>query len=368
MPLLALQALVASSQADMSHLRDTQISSQQKSTIVTRSEGSAETGTIDIPTPETDIGFCISVTGLVVGIAQATYQTLNAVISAAEYTCLQQVAAESASIACTVLEIAAVSAEFVYREGDFCRDETRAAKGEAILQLDRNVGAFFNDAINQNIMSSRATQNSVDIVTTDTLIASGEITDIQDIVDSNFITINNDLNLTLAQLANLSNSLTDLISESGDIRFRSEVNQVNIEDIQTRTADLQESGDDIRQDTQNLITASDALQTSINNLSNAVTTEFAQINRDEIARALTNPDYIVPAYVTPAAQGGQLEQAREVVIEAIQLINNISPGNTREALNLLIQGDMAYNNQNYLSAYTLFAQAYQAIGPVSTFR
>ncbi len=366
MPLATLESMLATAQAKLSQFQS--MTANQPIISVFNSASESETGTIDIPVPETAIGFCIDVPGVAVGIAQATYKTLSAVLEAAKFTCLQQVATESVSLACTVLEIAAVTAEFAYREGDFCRDETRASKGEAVLQLDRNIGAFFNQAIDQNTISSRATQDSVDQVIMDTMTASDEVTDIQGDVDSNFITIGIDLDMALADLNSLSEGLTELIAEAGDIQFRTQVNQVNIEDIQARTADLQESGDEIHQDTQSLIAATSALQVSAGELSDAIADGFNQVNRDEIARALANPNHAVPDYIAPATEGGQLEQAREVLIEAIALIDSISPGNTGMAQMLLIQGDQAYNNQDYLSAYSLFAQAYQALQPANSLR
>ncbi len=368
MPLNTLQAMVLMAQQQISALPGALRASEQPDINVFNSDSSPEVDTIDIPEVETAIAFCIDIPGTVVGISQGTYKILSAVVEAAKFTCLQQVAGENSATACTVLEIAAVTAEFVYREGDFCRGESRAAKGEAILQLDRNIGAFFNEAVDQTAISSRTSQDAVDQVTVSTLAADNVLIDIQNTIDTNFVTISDDLDVTLAELQDLTENLTNLIAETEDVQFRTQINQVNIQDVQTRTADLQQSGEEIRQDTQDLISVTGMLQTTADELTSAVADGFILLNRDEIARALANPDYTVPEYVTPAEHGGQLEEVREVVIQAIVLMDSISPGNTGTALTLLTQGDQAYNAENYLAAYNLFAQAYRAIGSAGSLR
>lgn len=316
---------------------------------------------IDIPDVETDIGFCIDVSGPLAGSLNATYEVLSGIDKAAEYSCLQQALGESLSLVCTPLSIAAAVAEFAYREADFCRNEVRAAKGEAILQLERNIGAYLNTVVDQVPLSSRSTQTSVDQVTTDVIAADESIDSAQQSVDNNFMLVSNDIESALARLDQLSINLTNLIAESNDIQFRTQVNQVNVEDIQIRIADLQASSSEIREDTENLIATMLSLQSSANDLTTDIEDGFATVNRDDIASALSNSSFVIPLLATPAVEGGQLEEAREVVIEAITIVDTLGAGDTGAALSLLVQGDQAYNNQTYLTAYTFFAEAYRSL-------
>ena len=92
---------------------------------------------------------------------------------------------------------------------------------------------------------------------------------------------------------------------------------------------------------------------------------FNQLERDRIAAALAQAGVFVADYTMPASSGGQLETAREVVIQAINDLSSLGLANTVVAQNLLTQGDVQYNSQNYLQAYGLYAQAYQALGSAS---
>lgn len=322
---------------------------------------------IDIPSVEVEPSFCDYATGAIAFIELAVAKIAGAILSRTEFTCLQSVAGENGAAVCIALSIVDNTARLAYDNAEFCRNEQRAAEGEAILELEQNIGAHLNTFIDDVTLSSRATQDSVDDLQTDIDTTTTSIDTIQDELDTGFTTIDNDLETALGDLDTLEADLTDLIALASDIQFRVQENQVDIEDVQTRTADLEDSTDEIRTDTQSIISTVSTLQTTVTALQSTLTDGYVQINRDAIAQALNEPNYSVPEYALPASAGGQLEEAREVLVQAIIELQGLGIGNTADALALLAQGDQAYNQQDYLGAYQLFAQAYQALTPNTLF-
>lgn len=324
--------------------------------------------TIDIPDVDVSPSFCSNTTAAAYFAALSVEKVIKAIFSALKFECLQTVLGENGALLCLAAAIEVIIAEEATELGQFCRDEIRAGKGEAILDLDRNIGAHLNEFIDDTTSSSRATQDSLDDVQADVTTAISNIDVIQSDLDTGFSTIDNDLSTASSDLSILATDLTDIISIADDIQFRVQENQVNIEDVQTRTADLQESTDEIRTDTQSIISTVSDLQASTDGLLDGLRADFNQINQDIIAAALSNPDVVVAEYALPLTSGGQLETAREIVIQAIISLQALGLGNTDAALALVNQGDVAYNLQDYVEAYNLFAQAYQSLTNDSSMR
>ncbi len=317
--------------------------------------------TIDIPEIDVEPSSCASTTAATYFALLATQKVLKGIFSALKFECQQTLLGENGALACLAPALLVIDAETATDLAQFCRDEQRAAKGEAILELDRNIGEHLNEFVDDTTTSSRATQDSLDDVQADVATAMTDIDSIQSELDDGFSTIQSDISNTLADLSALTIDLTDLIALASDIQFRVQVNQVDIEDVQTRTADLQESTDEIRTDTQSIIDDVSALQTSADLVLANLDNGFDQINQDAIAAALSNPDVAVAEYALPEAAGGQLETAREIVIQAILALDSLGLGDTSAALVLLAQADQAYNSQDYVTAYSLFALAYQSL-------
>lgn len=322
--------------------------------------------TIDIPEIDVEPSSCASTTAATYFAFLATQKVLKAIFSALKFECQQTLLGENGALACLAPALLVIDAETATDLAQFCRDEQRAAKGEAILELDQNIGAHLNEFVDDTTTSSRATQDSLDAVQGDITTAMTDIDSIQSDLDDGFTTIQSDIDNTLTDLSTLATDLTDLIALADDIQFRVQVNQIDIEDVQTRTADLQESTDEIRTDTQSIIDSMTTLQASADVVLTDLDSGFDQINQDAIAAALSNPNFGIAEYALPEAAGGQLETAREVVIQAILALDSLALGDTSTALMLLAQGDQAYNSQDYITAYNFFALAYQSLSSAGT--
>lgn len=362
MPLSDLQQLLTDLRGEMDRAVH-----EASATPDTRSTSTRST-TIEIPEVTVEPSFCEYATGTIAGIELLASKVLKQIFAATEFTCLQTIAGTNLAAACASVAVLSVTAELSYLNAEFCLAEQRAAKGETILDLDRNIGEFLNVYIDDTTASSRATQDSVNTLQGDITTNMASINTIQSELNTGFTTVEADLNDALDELTALNSALTDLIAEADDIQFRVQANQVDIEDVQTRTADLQESTEEVRTDTQSIISSVGGLQTTADSLLSSLDNGFEQINQDAIAAALSNAAFGVAEYALPEAAGGQLEDAREVLIQAILALDNLGLGNTTTALTLLAQGDQFYNQQDYVSAYNLFAQAYQSLAATVVIR
>ena len=316
---------------------------------------------IDIPEIDVEPSNCSSATGAAYLAALGIEKTFKAIIAAINYECLQEVAGVNDALVCIVPAVTALLAEEASVSVEFCLDEIRAAKGRAILELDQNVGAYLNEFIDDTTLSSRATQDSVDALQSDVTTTLSTLDDIEVDLDAGFTTLNSDFDIALSDLTALSDDLTDLIAIAADIQFRTQENQVDIEDVQSRTAELQSSTEEIRTDSQSIISLVDDLQASSDSLFLGIDNRFAQIEADAIAAVLANPGAAAAEYALPQFAGGQLETAREVVIQAVNDLQGLGLGDTSAALQLITLGDRAYNAQNYVAAYNAFAQAYRVL-------
>ncbi|GAB4194751.1 MAG: hypothetical protein Tsb002_26590 [Wenzhouxiangellaceae bacterium] len=357
-PITDIQAQLANLQTELVQAED--LLSQQQRPADTRSDG------IEIPDVTVDPSFCEYATGTIAVIELAAWKVLKEIFAATEFTCLQTIAGTNLAAACASIAVLTVTAELSYTNAEFCLNEQRAAKGETILDLDRNIGAYLNTFIDDTTTSSRASQDSADTLQADVETALTTIGAIRSDLDSGLATIDSDLSDALSSLSDLDSSLTDLTAVADDIQFRVQANQVDIEDVQTRTADLEDSSDEIRTDTQSIISSVNSISQDAGAVSIVLQSGYQQLNRDAIAAALSSVDVGVAEYALPESAGGQLEEAREVLIQSILALDNLNLGDTAAANALLVQGDLAYNQQDYIGAYRLFAQAYQALlGPAT---
>lgn len=323
------------------------------------------TRNIQVPIIQVTPSFCVNTTGALSFAALVTARSIKPLLRAAEFPCQQVIAGENSALACATLEVLSTTADIEYELTVFCLDQQDAGQGRATLQLVRNIGMHLNEFVDTNT-SSRATQTSLNNLGQSVNQVTEDLSNTQQSLDGGFVRISNQLRNVLSDLDQLDQSLRASISKSQDIQFRTQETQVDIEDVQLRSADIQQSTAEIREDTQNLRAQAATVQDSLADVMTRLNTTQRTLERDRIAAALSNSNQELVEYTLPAAAGGQLESVREVVTRAIIAVNQAGIGSTSDAVNLLNQGDQAYNQKNYLSAYRSFAQAYRALFNVAT--
>ncbi len=326
------------------------------------SQTRSEDGDIEIP-PIDVFGECDATTPSLAIASLTTKAVLEEALSVARGGCLQTVVVGGTggnnALLCEGLEIAAVAAATAFEAEEFCLSEKRAGTGEAIYDLSSNIATFLNSRFDDDI-STRATQESVNAVQDSVDNANETLNDVETSLNDNFPVIENDLEATLSNLSQLETGLGGVVAQLQDLQFRAQIQQIDLSDVQFRTADLQQLADETRTDTLNILQNLAALATDQAQSSAAAQADLAEANRDRIAAVLGNQNASVIRYQLPAAQGGELEEVREVVIQSLASITQIGGqvGNATKAINM---GDQAFNNGDFLTAYQRYAEAYLAL-------
>ncbi len=328
-----------------------------------RSSGSGE---IEFPNPETLLVIpgtsaqpCQNIPAELGFSLITAWGIVSEVLAAMKWSCVQTILGENAAELCAPTNIATDLARFAYLGVQFCLKEQRDAYLDAILDTEGNIANYLNDFFDVTV-ASRASQDSVDMLQQDIDDVNNSLANLQSDLSADFSTTESALDTTLADLNSLTLDLDNLAAITDDIQFRSQVNQVDIEDAQLRAADVQEAAAEIRDDTQSLIALISTLQVSQDDINDDIGAGLDRQTQTALSDALANPDSNVIRFKAPASLGGELEATREVVIQAIIAFGNIG-AKTTTAQALLVQGDQAYNQQDYLLAYNLFAQAYQSL-------
>ncbi len=319
----------------------------------------SNTRQIEFPEPETTISQCDNVTSTSALVTLGTVFVAEEIITALTWPCLQTVLGENDASACTAFEVVTEALKATYQVTEACLQEQRDAYLDTILDTEENIADHLNDFVDATT-SSRASQDSMDDLQSDITTTLTSLDDLETSLNSDLSTVEEELDEVLDELSELLADAISLASVAADIQFRVQENQVDVEDAQTRAADAQETAEEIRTDTQSIISSVSTLQTSLSELESSVSSTLEQAGKAALVAALANPESQIIRFQLPESSGGELEKVRELVIAAILAFDSLG-AKTTDATNLLAQGDQAYNQQSYLTAYNFFAQAYRAL-------
>ncbi len=326
---------------------------------IAETQSGGNTRTIEFPDPEPSVAACSLVNATGTFAIFDVWSVVREILAATRWVCIQEIAGFNSAEDCTVESVLENFYKFSYLAATSCLEEQRDAYLEAILETDENIADHLSDFVDATT-SSRASQDSVDDVQTDVTTNIGLLDNLETSLSSDLTSIEDELSTVLADLDDLADDATDLASITDDIQFRVQENQVDVEDAQTRAADAQETAEEIRTDTQSIISSLTDLQTSLDSIELQLTGSLMQSSKAALVVALADPESQVVRFQLPQSAGGELELAREVVIATITAYGNLG-ANTDTALSILADGDVAYNQQDYLTAYRLFALAYQSL-------
>ncbi|GAB4194755.1 MAG: hypothetical protein Tsb002_26600 [Wenzhouxiangellaceae bacterium] len=327
-------------------------------TVLRHSDGNDIRG-IDFPEPETTVAACSSVESTFAFVLFAEWGVIKEILAALRWVCLDEVAGLNSAEDCTVENVLVNAAELEYLAADACLKEQRDAYLEAILETDENIANYLSDFVDATT-SSRASQDTLDDIQSDVSDSLSSLDTLESSLDDDLDSIESDLNEVQDDLDNLGSELNTLTAVADDIQFRVQENQVDIEDAQTRAADAQATAEEIRSDTQTIISDLSDLQSAVDSLDSDVSGALTQATKAALVAALADPRVRVIRFMLPESVGGELEGSREIVVQTLLAFDQVG-AKTTTARDLLSQGDLAYNQQNYLVAYQFFAQAYQAL-------
>lgn len=314
---------------------------------------------IEFPEPETTIAACESISSTEGFDSLVSFYTAREILVALTFPCLESVAGENDATACTAFKVIDAALEAVNKGVQSCLQEQRDAYLDAILETEENIADHLESFVDATT-SSRATQDSVDDMQSDVTSGLGLLTTLRSDLDTDLLTLEDDMDDVIDDLDNLISDAIDLASIASDIQFRVQENQVDIEDAQTRAADAQETAEEIRTDTQSIISAIETLQTDFDGFTATLSSGLEGSRQAALIAALANENTRIVRFQLPNAVGGELEQIRELVIQTLTAFNSIGL-DTKASSILLTQGDIAYNQGQYLDAYRFFAEAYRTL-------
>lgn len=320
----------------------------------TATQARATTREIDQPEPEVEIEACEVITPQQAEGFFGTMVGLEAILAAIKWECEEDVGDFNSALACVGPEIAAQTARHAYEFAEFCLAEKRAATGGAILETTRNVADFLDDELKMSV-EERATQDSVDELA-DALDAAR---DVIDAIDDETMTLDGKADQMLGNQADQRQRLIALEARAAELLFRLQILQADVDDVDQRTSDTEQIADEIRADTLAIRNELDVLRAELDQLAQRMETAFATAENDRIATALLENRPVV-RYRMPFAQGGILEQVRELVIQAIAA-EQAAGGTVADANKLLNQGNAAFNAGDYRTAWSRYAEAYRRI-------
>lgn len=313
--------------------------------------------------PDVSPAFCNDYPAPVALAALGTKLVTRFVIESLEFTCSESVPpGVNSALACEAPEIAAASADVASRLADFCGNQQSAAANEAVLETERSVGRHLETQLDAPL-STRATQVSIDAAATVAASSAARVGEVQDRLDQDHAQISAQIASAIDDLDDLAGELSDIQSRTDDIAFRVQVVQTDVEDAQIRGADLQAKAHELETTLASglaLATTADADATS---LASSIAAIAQQQRRDDLAAALGDPDGRNAAFALAAGAGGNLEEAREVLIAAITALQSLGQGDPASALTLLASGDQHYNAGRYTEAWREFSAAYRALDP-----
>lgn len=318
---------------------------------------SVGTREIEFPDPETTISECANVSATEAVTLLGTVFTVREILTALTWPCLETVLGENDATACTAVNLIKALAVATYQGSEACLLEQRDAVLEALLETQENVADHLSTYVDATT-SSRASQDSLDDVQDDITTALSDVDELDTTVVDDFISIEIDLDDAFTDLDSIASDVVSLNAVLNDIQFRAQENQAQIELADDSAADAQETADEIRTDTQSIISALSTFQTDFNSISNDTDTSLDNQERAALEAALADSSLNIIRYQIPATAGGALESSREIVTQAIATYAALG-AKVGNAQSLFTQGDVAYNQQNFLTAYDFYRQAYQ---------
>lgn len=316
---------------------------------------------IDIPTITVEPSECESANpGVALG-AQTVASIFEIIVGSQKFICLQEVLGENFALACTAFDIVRATASSVAQGENFCLAQKNLARNKAMLDLTQGIGEHLNTFVDETTLTSRASQDALDAAQNDFNDIQSDTQDIQSSLDSGYAQLDAQTSALTMAIADLGNDLNGLASLLNDISFRSTVNLAFLDDASERVADLQERASDIQTDVETILTMVGSANETGSQLSTVLQNEWTRQQRDRIAADLGNTNANNPGHALPSSAGGELELAREIVINAIFGLQALGGVDTSEALSLVGAADDSYNTGQYAKAYLTLKQAYQSL-------
>ena len=317
--------------------------------------------TIQIPGITVDPPECESANPTVAIASQTVASIFEIILGTQKFLCLQEVLGENFAGLCTLFDVTRATLSSVALGENYCLAQKNLARNKAMLELTRGIGKHLNDLVDEETLTSRASQDALDAAQDKLDKIRTDTQGIQAALDSGYSQLDAQTAALMGAVTNLGNGINNLAALLDDISFRSTINLAFIEDASLRVADLQERAFDIQADVEVISATLADIAAAGAQLGPVLETEWSRQQRDRIAADLGNPNANSPGHALPSAAGGELELAREIVINTIFAMQALGGVDTSRALALVGMADDSYNKGQYPQAYLALKQAYQSL-------
>ncbi len=322
--------------------------------------------TVIVAQPNVTPAFCGDYPAPVVLAALTTKHVAQHVIDALEYTCQESIPPGiNNALVCEGPQIASAAADIASDLADYCGNQGSAATNDAVLFTERSIGLHLNTQLDA-VLSTRATQASVDTANTTATSDDDLAEDIQSQLDQDFAQIELQIADAADELSDIADNISDIQALTDDISFRVRISQLNVEDAQDRSADLQAKASELITSLASSRAVSSAAAGIAETLTPSIEATARQQRRDDLGAALGDANAQISSFALPVASGGRIEEAREVLIAAILALQTLGQDTVPPAMTLLAAGDLDYNAGRYANAWRKFAQAYRMLDPHAT--
>ncbi|MCB1583245.1 MAG: hypothetical protein R3E90_08040 [Marinicella sp.] len=301
----------------------------------------------------TPLTSCVHIEPVSVEIALVSKAVADEVKAYAEWECKQLVAGENSALACFGPEVVANAIATTYEYGEFCLKNRAESNIEANLETTRSIGEHLNEYLDETI-SSRVTQESVDA-------AQDTIDDTNQQLTEYIPDTNSKLETVLDELDQVNGELNNVQSQAESLLFRTQINQVEIEEIELTASDVQQRTEEIRDDTQSLIINLQATRQELISMIQHTQVTMNVALHTKIEFTLSRNPLMAPIlYQLPSSRGGLLEQVREILVHKLILLGQLGY-NINAAEKAMEVGDNEYNSARYQSAYQAYSDAYKQL-------
>jgi uncharacterized coiled-coil protein SlyX len=289
-----------------------------------------------------------------------TLGLLGNVLAAVSWACEETVGGFNGALACAVPNGAYQAFASLVEVGSFCNESNEHDDQLEVFNKTHAIGQYVGDKLDDELASRATVEQGQQ--------AEDKTGAIQSTLDDYFPVYFPLIEQRQAEQADQVNQqdqqLTDIQTRLADLQDQQRLLLARLQDINQRAADIQQENTETRDDTQSIRQGLQAAQGQVQGLD--MNLDARVLDNRQLFLAMQLVDLTTGRDINnalPLFQGGRLERVREMVNHALAMAQaagfDVTAAQARFA-----QGDTAYNQQQYNTAYHHYAAAYQLItGP-----
>ncbi len=289
-----------------------------------------------------------------------TEGVLELVLARLNWLCEESILGNNSALECVLPNLAFQSFASLVEVGSFCNESNEHDDQLEVFNKTHAIGQYVGDKLDDELASRATVEQGQQ--------AEDKTGAIQSTLDDYFPVYFPLIEQRQAEQADQvdqqGQQLTDIQARLADLQAQQRLLLARLQDINQRAADIQQENTETRDDTQSIRQGLQAAQGQVQGLD--MNLDARVLDNRQLFLAMQLVDLTTGLDINnalPLFQGGRLERVREMVNHALAMAQaagfDVTAAQARFA-----QGDTAYNQQQYNTAYHHYAAAYQLItGP-----